>query len=179
MSLLIHTKFWKLERIRISHLEWDSLAVSDSCRHPSRVFLAINLRLAECKILRKHFSQFSEERVNILLRKGVYLFDHVKSIEKVQETHLTPKDAFTQFFVNGEHISNEDYQHAQNVRKPFNCKNMTCYHELKLKPDVLLLADVFENFWEGVSRIINLTPLIIIPQQDWLGTFLSKRLVSS
>ena len=46
----------------------------------------------------------------------------------------------------GEGITDEDYKHAQTVWKEFNIESMKDYHNLYNLSDVLLLADVFENF---------------------------------
>ena len=43
-------------------------------------------------------------------------------------------------------ILDKDYEHAQKVWKEFKMKTMGDYHDLYLKTDVLLLADVFEEF---------------------------------
>ena len=43
-------------------------------------------------------------------------------------------------------ISNEDYEHARNFWSKFELKNMGDYHDLYLKTDVVLLANVFESF---------------------------------
>ena len=48
--------------------------------------------------------------------------------------------------MNATHIFDEDYDHARNVWKEFNLKDMGEYHDLYLRSDVLLLADVFEEF---------------------------------
>ena len=45
-----------------------------------------------------------------------------------------------------ENITNSDYRHAQKVFKTFNNKHLGGYHDLYVQSDVLLLADVFENF---------------------------------
>ena len=48
--------------------------------------------------------------------------------------------------------------HAEKVFKLFNCKNIGDYHDLYLKTDVLLLADVFENFRNVSLRDYKLDP---------------------
>ena len=51
-----------------------------------------------------------------MLRKGVHPYDYVDCIEKLDETSLSPKEAFYSKFT-GEGITDEDYQHAQTVWK--------------------------------------------------------------
>ena len=67
------------------------------------------------------------------------------SLEKLEETKLPPKEAFY-LRLNDGGISDKDYAHAQKVWKTFKMKYFKDYHELYNKVDVLLLADVFENF---------------------------------
>ena len=85
------------------------------------------------------------EKLNLLSKKGVYPYDFMDNIKKFKETNLPPKEKFYSK-LNDEHITQQDFEHAQNVWKTFNCKNMGDYHDLYLKTDVLLLADVFEEF---------------------------------
>ena len=61
------------------------------------------------------------------------------------EKQLPPKKEFYSK-LNNEDITDDEYQHAINVWNTFNCQNIRDYHNLYLKSDVLLLADVFENF---------------------------------
>ena len=79
------------------------------------------------------------------LIKVLHPYDYVSSIDKFSETQLPPKSEFYSK-LNDEDICDSDYQHAIKVWNKFNCKTICDYHNLYLKSEVLLLADVFENF---------------------------------
>ena len=67
------------------------------------------------------------------------------SIDKFEETKLPPK---YQLYRNlkEECAIEDDYAHAQKVWNEFDIQNLRQYHDLYLTFDVLLLADVFDNF---------------------------------
>lgn len=76
------------------------------------------------------------------------------SFDKLKEK-LPPKEEFYSL-LNDEHVSDEDYEYAKNVWSTFNLKNMVEYHDLYLKSDILLLADVFESFRKTYIRGTNI-----------------------
>ena len=55
-------------------------------------------------------------------------------------------------------ISKEDYQHAHKVWKEFGIYNLGNYHDLYLRMDVVLLANVYEAFRDTCSRHYKLDP---------------------
>ena len=75
--------------------------------------------------------------------------------EKVNETTLPEKEEFYSN-LDLEDFTEADYMHAKRVCKDFEIKNLGEYHDLYLKSDVLLLADVFENFREMCLKIYEL-----------------------
>ena len=118
-------------------------------------------RLGDClkpttKRLRET-SKICGEKVRLLVRKGVYPYDYMDSLERLNETQLPPKEAFYSK-LNESHISDEAYEHAQKVWSEFDCETMRDYHDLYLKSDVLLLADVFENFRDVCLTKYELDP---------------------
>ena len=88
---------------------------------------------------------YSSDKFNLLARKGVYPYEYMDSLEKLKETKLPPKEAFYSRLNDGG-ISDEDYAHAQKVWSIFKMEYFKDYHGLYNKVDVLLLADIFENF---------------------------------
>ena len=99
---------------------------------------------------------FEGKEFDLMVRKGVYPYDYMDSFDKFNEK-LPSKEEFYSL-LNDEHISNEDYEHAQNVWNTFSLKNMGDYHNLYLESDVLLLADVFENFRKTCLEYYKLDP---------------------
>ena len=71
----------------------------------------------------------------------------MSSWDKFKETKLPPKEAFYSK-LNMSGVSSENYEHARSVWKEFGIKNLGEYHDLYLKTDVILLANVFEAFRE-------------------------------
>ena len=105
----------------------------------------------------KNLNRVIKCNTSLLTRKGCYLYDYVSSIDKFKETKLPSNDLFYSKLYD-EHISDEDYQHAINVWNTFNCQTLKDYHDLYLKSDVLLLADVFENFRKTCLKHYKLDP---------------------
>ena len=101
--------------------------------------------------------EIMKDNIELLFRKGVYPYDYVSSLEKLSETQLPTKEKFYSR-LNDEDISDEDYTHAINVWNTFKCQTIRDYHDLYLKSDVLLLADVFENFRRTCLKHYKLDP---------------------
>ena len=55
---------------------------------------------------------------------------------------------------------------GNNVFKSFKLENLGDYHDLYVKSDTILLADVFENFGICVLKSMNLTLLISYRYKD-------------
>ena len=85
------------------------------------------------------------DKFNLMTKKGVYPYDYMDSFEKFNKTELQTEEEFFSI-LNNEHITDEQYTHAQNVWCTFKLNNMGGYHDSYLKGDILLLGDVFENF---------------------------------
>ena len=79
------------------------------------------------------------------------------SFEKLNKTELPTKEDFYSI-LNNKHITDKQYEHAQNVWNTCKLKSMREYHDLYLKPDVLLLVDVFENFRKTCIQYYKLDP---------------------
>src|SRR6218665_576416 len=82
--------------------------------------LSKNFSKDQCKNLG---NRFSGKQSDLLLRKGVYPYDYVDSVERFKETELPPKEAFYSILNNSD-ISDDDYEHAQMVWKEFGLKTL-------------------------------------------------------
>ena len=116
----------------------------------------------------KETARFFGEKLDLVSRKGVYPYEFMDDFEKFKKQSLPKK---TSFFsrLKQEKISDEDFEHAQRVWKEFELKNMGDFHDLYLKTDVLLLADVLENFRKLCEKNYELDPahFFTIPGMAW------------
>ena len=115
--------------------------------------LVSNLPRESLKYTSKRFKGL---KLDLMAKKGVYPYDYMDSFKKFKEQLPTKEEFYS--ILNDEHISDEDYQHAQNVWNKFNLKNMGEYHDLYLQSDILLLADVFESFRKTCLEYYKLDP---------------------
>ena len=112
--------------------------------------------------------EFCNKDINrfiLLLRKGIHPYEHIDIWERFDETSLPDKEAFYSN-LNIVGITSVDYRHAKRVYEEFKLKNQGDYHDLYIKSDTLLRADVFENFKNKFIEIYNLILLIFCLQQD-------------
>ena len=79
------------------------------------------------------------------------------SFKKFSEDKLADRCEFYSS-LKDECISEKDYLHAINVWNTLKRKTMCNYHDLYLKTDVLLLADIFEKFLNTYLEYYGLDP---------------------
>lgn len=108
-------------------------------------------------ILRTEFDVLGNDKRRLLERKGIFPYDYVDSWEKLNETTLPTREQFYSKLTETE-IELSDYEFAQKIWNEFNIKTLGEYSDLYLKTDILLLADVFENFRQTCLNIYKLDP---------------------
>ena len=116
--------------------------------------LSKNLDKDQHTHLQKHYQG---RQLELLLRKGVYPYDYVNCIDKLSGRSLPPKDKCYSR-LNDEDVTDEYYNHAKTVWREFDMKTLSDYLELYNITDVLLLADVFENFRDVCLEHYKLDP---------------------
>ena len=108
--------------------------------------LVQNLRQEGIEAFPHLLSEFKErQQAELLVRKGIYPYEYFDSFHRFDEKQLPPIQEFYSS-IKKENISDEDYAHAQKVFQEFNMLSLADYHNLYVRTDVLLLADVFESF---------------------------------
>lgn len=133
-------------------------------------FLSASLEKLVGNLTRDAFHHVRKHLGNgdIVLEKGIYPYEWVDSFAKFDNTELPPRDAFYSQ-LNEEGITDEEYVRAQEVWNSFDCHTFRDYHDIYLKTDVMLLADVFENFRSVSMANYGLDPAhyLTTPSLTW------------
>ena len=127
--------------------------------------LASNLSPEDFRIVGK---RWKGEDFNLVTQKGVFPYEFLDDISKLSTEGLPSKDKFYSSLYESE-VKDEDYQKAQKVWDHFKMKTLKDYHDLYLETDVLLLADVFENFRRTCLENYKLDPAhyMSAPSLSW------------
>ena len=112
----------------------------------------------------------------MLLRKGVYPYEYMDGWDKFNEKSIPSKESFYSSLTM-ENITEMDYIHTNNVLKTIKLNNLGDYHDLYVKSDTLLLADVFENFRKACIETYELDPahFISLPGLAWQACLKKNR----
>ena len=117
--------------------------------------LSGNLKDEQFREVKKYFP--IEEEFQLIRMKGVFPYSYVDSFVKLDETKLPSIDGFYDN-LKKEPIKQEDYERAHKVWDLFKCATLGNYSDVYLKSDVLILADVFENFRDVCIATYDLDP---------------------
>jgi len=134
----------------------DNLRFIDSCQFLNASLDKLSSNLSDTDFI--HTSQHTPaDKLQLMTRKGVFCYDYWDGPEKAHENQLPPREAFYSRLTE-EGIGEDDYEHSQKVWRAFNMSTLGEYHDLYLKTDVLILADVFEAFRKTCLRDYKLDP---------------------
>ena len=142
-----------------------SFSIKDLHFKDSYQFLAEKLEILAKNLRDKGIQYFrqtqkyikNKDRLDLMFQKGIFPYSYITSLNVLEEKELPPIEAFFNDLTQTK-ISNEEYQFAVKVWNSFNCRNLKEYLHVYLQADVLLLADVFENFRSNCLEFYELDP---------------------
>ena len=93
----------------------------------------------------------------MLLRTGVDPYEYMDSSERFNENTLRNKNFYSKLYL--ENIPGKNYLHAQIVFEEIKLKKVAGDYDPYVQIDILLLADIFENFRNKCIEIHELYPV--------------------
>ncbi|MDR3479071.1 MAG: endonuclease domain-containing protein, partial [Gammaproteobacteria bacterium] len=180
----LENQFQKISCIPLNPEKYLSMTMGgfqfmDSCSHLSSSLekLAENLKkggMQQFKHTSNYVSTLTNDPIehltlmNLITQKGEYPYSYFDSFERFDETQLPPIESFTNDLTRKK-CKPMEYEFAHSVWKAFKCKTLGDYHDLYLRTDVLLLADVFENYRNIALKNFQLDPTyyVSLPSYAW------------
>jgi hypothetical protein len=140
---------------KIKHFQYSNYIFVDSLNHLNSSLDKLVETLDKSNYSYPIFSHLGLHR--ILRSKGIYPYRWVNSTEKFKQTSLPSIEWFDNDLT-GEKCSQERYNKALEVWKALRCSTFKDYHMAYLESDVVLLADVFNNYREKCMKMLGLDP---------------------
>lgn len=120
--------------------------------------------IKQMNFFNKNDLNFAEKMKN-LLKKGIFPYEYMTDLNKLNENSLPPlKEFFSK--VSNSIPSQEDYNFALNFFKLFNCETMKDYAELYCKIDTILLVEIIWKFRNEIlsDSSLDICNYISLPQ---------------
>ena len=169
----VNRKHGKIDVIPNNSERYISFSVGRLKFLDSMQYLSFSLDDLSSQLSDEHLVQLkkvypNDQQRKVLAKKGVYCYDYMDDFKKFEEEKLPDKSKFYSRLYKKD-ITNKQYKHAQNVWRTLNCKTMRDYHDHYLMTDILLLADIFENFRNISHNIFGLDPIqyYSLPGLSW------------
>ncbi|XP_031781108.1 uncharacterized protein LOC116416500 [Nasonia vitripennis] len=158
VSLIPHTKERYISFSKFVEGTEFNIRFIDSYRFMASSLEKLAFYLEKLSIAEEEFQlDYTTDQTELLKRKGVFPYDYISCFDKLKETELPTKEEFYNK-LNDSYISDDDYEHAKAVWQAFDIQTLGEYSDLYLKTDVLLHADVFENFRDNCLEAYGLDP---------------------
>jgi hypothetical protein len=139
---------------QLSYIQYDNFIFMDSAQH-----LKDSLDNLVSMTPKDKFHNFEYLKLDkVLLRKGVFPYEYVDSFDRLKENKLPPKECFKSTLRNTE-ITDEEYKYAQYIWDIMKCQTLKDYLLVYQLTDVVLLADVVENYRTSSIEAWGLDPL--------------------
>ena len=122
--------------------------------------LAKTLKTDDFSLLKTFFSS-THPTVDwkLLTRKGHFPYSYLDSFPKFEKPLPNYGDDWKNTLTGKIDISEADVAQAFKIYTLFGCHNLGDYHDVYLRTDVLILADVFEKFRQVCMKVYKLDPV--------------------
>lgn len=118
--------------------------------------------LQQIKWLKDSNGEVDDKKLEMVLKKSFFPYEYCTSLKKMEKTRKLPcKESFYSS-LSEKTISDNDHRFAKRVWKKFNCKNLVDYAKLYCRIDVLLLAEIFQQFRRDMFKFSGLDPAFYI-----------------
>ena len=94
---------------------------------------------------------------DIIERKGLFPYEYFNSLDRLSDMQLPSKPHFYDS-LSEQHVTDEEYAHAQKAWDAFHCTSFGEYTQRYLELDVYLLADIFEHYRKTCFKTDGLDP---------------------
>ena len=117
----------------------------------------LNKNLHTAALINRFFNTYklsdnNIEKFKLLLRKGVYSYEYMRSWKNFKEP-VPFDEKYYYSETNDANIFDDDLEQVKKVCNAFNITNLADYHDLYVSLDVALLPDVFENYRDTTINI--------------------------